>query len=152
MKIFISADHAGFELKNHLVTFLQQKGIEVVDKGPVELNPTDDYPDLISLVGQEISAQRPDELGIVIGYSGQGEALVSNKYKNVRAGVYYGGPIEIVTLLREHNNANVLSLSGHFLSKEEAEQAVETFVGTAFTGDERHVRRIEKITHLENNL
>jgi ribose 5-phosphate isomerase B len=149
MKLFISSDHAGYELKNHLVTYLKEKGIEVADLGPAELNPTDDYPDLISLVGKEISANRPDELGIVIGYSGQGEALVANKYQNVRAGVYYGGPIEIVKLLREHNNANVLSLSGHFLTKEQAQEAVDTFITTQFTNEERHVRRIDKISQLE---
>src|SRR5688500_7174547 len=125
MKLFISADHAGYELKSHLVTYLQSKGVDVVDMGPTEYNATDDYPDTIAPVGKEISENRPDELGIVIGLSGQGEGLVANKFKNVRSGVYYGGPMEIVKLLREHNNANVLSLSSKFLSKEEAEKAVD---------------------------
>lgn len=149
MKIFISSDHAGFELKAHLVSFLKMNGIDVVDLGPFELNPTDDYPDTIPPVAKEISAGRADELGIVIGHSGQGEALVANKFKNVRAGVYYGGPIEIVKLLREHNNANILSLGAHFTSKQEVETAVQIFLHTAFPGDERHVRRIEKIHNLE---
>ncbi|MDQ3014356.1 MAG: RpiB/LacA/LacB family sugar-phosphate isomerase [bacterium] len=149
MKIFISSDHAGFELKAHLVSFLQMSGDDVVDLGPTQLNVTDDYPDTIAPVAKEISAGRADEMGIVIGHSGQGEALVANKFKNVRAGIYYGGPIEILKLLREHNNANVLSLGAHFLSKEEAEVAVQTFLQTAFSGDERHVRRIEKVHDLE---
>lgn len=149
MKIYISSDHAGFELKAHLLAYLQSQGHEAVDLGPAEFDKQDDYPDTISPVPKEISAGRADEMGIVIGHSGQGEALVANKFKNVRAGVYYGGPIEILKLLREHNNANVLSLGAHFVSKEEAEAAVQTFLHTAFSGDERHVRRIEKIHNLE---
>ncbi len=152
MKIYIAADHAGFELKSHLVTYLQETGVDVMDLGPFEFNKMDDYPDIISLVAQEISANRPNELGIILGLSGQGEALVANKYPNVRAGVYYGGSLEIVKLLREHNDANVLSLSSKFLTPEEAEDAVDTFVETQFTGDERHIRRIEKITQLEKKL
>jgi ribose 5-phosphate isomerase B len=152
MKIFISADHAGFELKAHLVTYLQENGIETEDMGPFDFNPQDDYPDIISLVAQEISMNRPNEMGIVIGHSGQGEALVANKYNNVRAGVYYGGNKEIVKLLREHNDANVLSLSAKFLTNEEAEDAVNTFIETQFTGDERHVRRIAKIKDLEQKI
>jgi ribose 5-phosphate isomerase B len=148
MKICIASDHAGFELKNHLVAYLQEKGIEVNDLGPHEFNPQDDYPDFISLVGQKISTHS-EELGIVLGHSGQGEALVANKYQNVRAGVFYGGSLELVTLLREHNNANVLSLGAHFLTKEEAVAAVQLFIDTKFTDEERHVRRIEKIRNLE---
>jgi ribose 5-phosphate isomerase B len=152
MKIFISSDHAGYELKKHLVGYFQETGIDVVDLGPFEFNAQDDYPDYISLVGEEISAHRPNEIGVVIGHSGQGEALVANKYKNVRAGVYYGGPLEIVKLLREHNNANVLSLSAHFLTPEQAEDAVDTFVETIFTEEDRHMRRIQKIKKLEEKL
>src|SRR4051812_48173823 len=123
MKVYIASDHAGFELKQHLVNYMEENGIDVVDKGPFEFTPGDDYPDWISLVAREVS-ENPSVRGIVIGLSGQGEALVANKFKGVRAGVYYGGPIEIPQLLREHNNANVLSLSAKFLSKEQAERAV----------------------------
>src|SRR4051812_10564989 len=105
MNIYIASDHAGFELKQHLIEFLQAKKYSVIDKGPTEYNHDDDYPDYISLVGKEISAH-PDDFGIVIGLSGQGEGLVANKLSGVRAGVYYGGPMEIIKLLREHNNAN----------------------------------------------
>jgi ribose 5-phosphate isomerase B len=161
MKLYIASDHAGFELKQHLVSYLEEHGVEVVDKGPHSFTPGDDYPDWISLVGQEIS-ENPHALGVVIGLSGQGEALVANKFKRVRAGVYYGphfakaargegptDPYEIVRLLREHNNANVLSLGAKFVSKEDAERAVDIFIETQFSNDARHIRRIQKIFALE---
>jgi ribose 5-phosphate isomerase B len=151
MKVFIGSDHAGFELKEHLVHYLEENGIEVVDKGPHVFTAGDDYPDWISLVGEAISTE-PQARGVVIGLSGQGEAMVANKFKNVRAGVYYDGPIEIVKLLREHNDANVLSLGAKFVSKEQAERAVDLFIETQFSEDERHIRRIKKIHHLEHTL
>lgn len=148
MKLFIASDHAGFELKKHLVNYCEENGIEVVDKGPHAFVAGDDYPDWIALVGEEIR-DNPKARGIVIGLSGQGEAIVANKFKGVRAGVYYGGPIEIPQLLREHNNANVLSLGAKFLTNEQAERALDVFVETQFSDDERHVRRIKKITEIE---
>jgi ribose 5-phosphate isomerase B len=148
MKIYIASDHAGFELKQHLIEYLEGHGFEVVDKGPYELKKDDDYPDWIGLVGEEIS-EKPNERGIVIGYSGQGEAIVANKFLRVRAGVYAGGSMEIPKLLREHNDANILSLGAHFISKEEAERAVDIFIDTQFSNDERHIRRIKKILVLE---
>jgi ribose 5-phosphate isomerase B len=148
MKLYIASDHAGFDLKQHLVGYLEEQGIDVVDKGPKTFVAGDDYPDWISLVGQEIS-ENPGAIGVVIGLSGQGEALVANKFKGVRAGVYYGGQKEIPKLLREHNNANVLSLGAKFLSKAEAEEAVDIFINTQFSKDERHIRRINKILALE---
>ncbi|MCC2630486.1 MAG: ribose-5-phosphate isomerase ribose 5-phosphate isomerase [Candidatus Paceibacter sp.] len=149
MRLYIASDHAGFDLKQHLVSYLEEHGVEVVDKGPHSFTPGDDYPDWISLVGQEIS-ENPNARGVVIGLSGQGEALVANKFKRVRAGVYYGGPPEIPKLLREHNNANVLSLGAKFVSKEDAERAVDVFIETQFSEDARHIRRIQKITKIEN--
>lgn len=148
MKIYLASDHAGFELKEYLCGYLENHGFEVVDKGPYEFKEGDDYPDWISLVAEEVS-DHPDERGIVIGHSGQGEAIVANKFLHVRAGVYAGGPIEIVELLREHNDANILSLGAHFLNKEQAERAVDAFIDTQFSEEERHVRRIKKILTIE---
>ncbi|MBA3551042.1 RpiB/LacA/LacB family sugar-phosphate isomerase [Patescibacteria group bacterium] len=145
MKIYIGSDHAGFALKQHLVSYLAKKGNQVIDTGPQEFNKDDDYPDLISLVAKQVSQDLDGSVGIIIGHSGQGEALVANKFKGIRAGVYYGGPEEILTLLKEHNNANVLSLGAHFLTEHEAEKAVDVWLDTAFSAEERHVRRIEKI-------
>ncbi len=145
MKIYIGSDHAGFALKQHLVEYLSKKGNEVIDTGPKEFNKDDDYPDFIAPVGREVSRDLEHARGIVIGHSGQGEALVANKIKGIRAGVYYGGSEEILKLLRQHNNANVLSLGAHFLTEQEAEKAVDIWLTTEFSGEERHVRRIEKI-------
>ncbi len=148
MKIYISSDHAGFELKQHLVSYLEGNGFDVSDLGPKEYDQADDYPTLIVPVADAI-ARSASGVGIVIGLSGQGEALVANKVKGVRAGVYYGGPIEIIELLRQHNNANVLSLGSKFLTKKDAELAVDTFIQTQFSEEDRHIRRIEEIKKIE---
>ena len=150
MKIFLSSDHAGFELKNHLVNYLEENGIEAVDKGPHEFQAGDDYPDWISLVAQEISGDSSAK-GIVIGLSGEGEAIVANKFKNVRAIVYYGGNEEVLKLSREHNDANILSLGAKFLTPEQAEKAVDIWIETQFSNDPRHLRRIKKIEEIEKS-
>ncbi|MEK9167772.1 MAG: RpiB/LacA/LacB family sugar-phosphate isomerase [Patescibacteria group bacterium] len=147
MKIFIGSDHAGFELKEHLKNYLSGLGLEVADKGAHTLNPEDDYPDFIVPVAKAV-AENYDNKGIVIGGSGQGEAIAANKIAGIRAAVYYGGPMDIVTLSREHNDANILSLGARFLSKEEAEKAVRVWLGTPFSKDERHIRRIDKMNNL----
>lgn len=152
MKIYIASDHAGFELKNQLISYLEENGIAVFDKGPFEYKKDDDYPDWISLVAEEVGKNPNEARGIVIGMSGQGEALTANKFKNVRAGVLYKYDEEIVRLMREHNDVNVLSLGANFLSPEEAEKAVDIFIDTEFSNDERHVRRIKKITKIENEM
>lgn len=149
MNIYISSDHAGFELKQKIIAYLAQSGVVAIDKGPFEFKSDDDYPDWIAEVAKEVSADPVNARGIVIGSSGQGEAIVANKYKNVRAGVYYGGPEEILSLLREHNDSNILSLGAKFLTPEQAEKAVDIWVDTQFSGEERHVRRIKKISDLE---
>ena len=146
MKIYISSDHAGFALKAELVPFLLTCGFEVSDLGPSEYKHDDDYPDYISRVAAKISEHSHiDNKGIVIGSSGQGEAIVANRFPNVRAAVFYGGPKHIVTLSREHNDANILSLGASFLTSEEAKKAVLLWLDTEFSGEERHKRRIEKI-------
>lgn len=143
MKIFIGSDHAGFELKEKLVPFLKELGHEVVDKGAYSYDPQDDYPDFVKLVAEEISKD-PDARGIVIGKSGQGEAMACNRIRGVRAVVWYGGNREPLRLTRSHNDANVLSLGAGFIGEESLE-AVAMWLETPFSGDERHVRRIDKI-------
>ena len=144
MKIYIGSDHTGFEMKRELKAFLSGFGFEVHDCGPEKYNHDDDYPDYISIVAKHIS-EESDVKGIIIGYSGQGEAMVANRFKNIRCAVFYGGPKHVLTLSREHNDANILSLGANFLTTSDAKQAVELWLHTKFSGEERHERRIKKI-------
>lgn len=145
MKVFFATDHAGFELKNSLLDFVRDElGYEVEDLGAYEYNEEDDYPDFIK---KAVEGLRPstDDRAIILGGSGAGEAIVANRSKGVRAVVYYGGPLDIVRLSREHNDANVLSLGARFLNVEEAKTAVKLWLSTDFSDESRHTRRIQKI-------
>lgn len=144
MTIYLASDHAGYELKEALIPFLRERGLEVEDVGPVTLDPADDYPDYILPMAAKV-AQNKGSFGIGIGGSGQGEAIVANRVKGVRAAVYYGGDKKILTLSREHNDANVLSLGARFVSVDEAKEAVALWLATPFSNEERHVRRIQKL-------
>ncbi|MBX4215564.1 RpiB/LacA/LacB family sugar-phosphate isomerase [Candidatus Parcubacteria bacterium] len=143
MKIYIGSDHAGFELKGKLVSFLKEKGYEVADLGAHTYDGSDDYPDYIVPVVEAVTKDR-DAMGVVLGGSGQGEAMVGNRHAGVRTALYYGGNQDIVRLAREHNDANILSLGARFLSETEAMAAVLLFIQTEFSADERHRRRIAK--------
>ncbi len=145
MKIYIGSDHAGFELKEKLVPFLQNLGYEVEDKGAFSYNSQDDYPDLVKPVARAVANDPEKSRGIVLGGSGQGEDDAADKFDGIRSAVYYGGPLEIIKLSREHNDSNILSLGARFLSEEEAKEAVKLWLDTPFSGDERHVRRLEKL-------
>ncbi len=152
MKIYIASDHAGFALKAELVPFLTARGFEVFDCGPDEYVHDDDYPEYISRVAEKISEESyrglssvKKAVGIVIGWSGQGEAMVANRFHGVRCAVFYGGPKHVLTLSREHNNANVLSLGAHFLTSDDAKKAVLLWLSTDFSKEERHIRRIGEI-------
>lgn len=147
MKVYLASDHAGFELKSKLMDFVESLGYESIDKGAFTLDPLDDYPDFISLAAQEVSDDSSSR-AIILGGSGQGEAIVANRFTNVRAVVYYGGDEEIVKLSREHNDANILSLGARSLSDEDAKRAVKIWLEVPFTNDERHIRRIKKIESL----
>lgn len=144
MIIHIASDHAGFELKEALIPFLSELGFRIEDHGPMELNPEDDYPDYILPLAAKV-AQDKGDFGIIIGGSGQGEAMVANRIPGARAAVFYGGRTDIIRLSRNDNDANILSLGARFLSEEEAKKAVEIWLGTAFSNEERHIRRIKKI-------
>ncbi len=148
MKIYISSDHAGYLLKKDLVPFLLDNGYDVQDCGPKKYDHDDDYPDYISLVAKEVSND-PASMGIVLGFSGQGEAIVCNRFSNVRCAVFYGGNKHILTLSREHNDANILSLAAHFITTMEAKDAVLLWLKTNFSEEERHARRIKKIENYD---
>jgi ribose 5-phosphate isomerase B len=147
--IHIGADHAGFYLKEALVNYLRKLNYEVIDHGAHIYDEFDDYPDFIAPVGRAISDQPNGAKGIVIGGSGQGEAMVANQFPSVRAVVFYGNKIfqnsNIIKLSRQHNDANVLSLGARFLTTGEAKSAVKTWLETSFSGDYKHIRRIKKI-------
>jgi ribose 5-phosphate isomerase B len=155
MKIFFASDHAGFEMKGALMEFVKEFGFEVEDCGAYELNKDDDYPEFVKKAAQAVSEATDGSRAIVLGGSGQGEAIVANRFKNVRAVEYYGpssaeasvgkGNLEIIKLSREHNDANVLSLGARFLTLDEAKEAVKLWLATPFSEDERHKRRIEEI-------
>ncbi len=148
MKIYIASDHAGYELKEKLIDFLIiENGNEIIDKGAFKYNEKDDYPDFISKVAEKIS-ENPKAKGIILGGSGQGEAIMANRFEGVRAVVYYGGDEEIIKLSRQHNDANILSLGARFLSEDEAKNAVKKWLATDFSGEDRHIRRIKKIDNL----
>lgn len=152
MRIYLAADHAGFELKEKVKEFLQKEGDEVEDCGAHEFDKNDDYPDFISKAAEAVSKDPENVRAIIFGGSGQGEAILANKYKGVRAVVFYGGFRELIPLSREHNDSNVLSLGARFVKEDEALQAIKQWLTLPFPGDERHARRIEKINKIERDL
>ncbi len=161
MKIYIGGDHAGFELKEKLKEYLPELGLgyEIVDMGPFLFDKDDDYPDFVTKVAEKVVEDK-GSFGIVLGGTGQGEAMCANKTKGVRAVVFYGqmspkdkidvkgvesdDSFEIVQLAREHNNANIISIGTRFITEDEAKFAIELFLATKFSGEERHIRRINK--------
>jgi len=160
--ILIAADHAGFELKQELIPFLRDMGYEVKDFGANSFDAEDDYPDFMIPLAMEISESGGTKQGIMIGGSGQGEAIVANRLRHVRAAVFNGQfrpsdavlagtdrhvPLEVKTA-REHNDINVISLGARFISETEAKEAVKTFLTIPFSEDERHMRRLKKIDEL----
>ncbi len=149
MTIHFATDHAGFELKEVLLAYVRDElGYAVEDHGAFSYDAEDDYPDFIGKAAEAVSHDPEGALAIILGGSGQGEAMVANKYPHVRATVYYGGEPSIITLSREHNNANVLSLGARFLTAESAKEAIRVWLATAFTHEARHERRIEKLEQL----
>lgn len=143
MKIHLATDHAGFGHKESLKGYLLGHGYEIFDHGPEKLDENDDYPDFITPCAQAI-ANSEDDKAIIFGGSGEGEAMCANRLKGVRAVVYYGGSNEILTFSRDHNNANILSIGARFISAEEVHEAVNLWLNTEFSGEERHIRRLGK--------
>ncbi len=158
MKIFIGTAHAGYVLKEMLVCSFKEEGHEVIDKGAFEYDEHDDYPDFVIPVAEEVSKNPDNARGIIMGATGQGEAIAANKFPNVRAVVYYGesksvvdDESNIIVRSREHNNSNILSLGARFLTEEQMMNAVDLWLKTPYTGSERHVRRLAKIDNIKIN-
>ena len=143
MKIHLATDHAGLELKEKVKLYLSDLNYEVIDHGAYEYDALDDYPDFIFPCANAVSND-PESKGIILGGSGQGEAMAANRVKGVRAAVFYNGPDEIIKLSRQHNNANILSLGARFMSEEEMYKIIEVWLSTDFESG-RHQRRIEKL-------
>ena len=141
--IYLGTDHAGYTLKEAIKEHLIAKGHQVRDLGALNYDPEDDYPDLIFPVAESV-ARDPEGMGIILGGSGQGEAMAANRVPGVRATVYYDGPDEIVELSRTHNNANILSLGARFIETDRALQVIDRWLKVPFEGG-RHQRRIDKL-------
>ena len=162
MKVYFAADHAGYDIKNELLVFVRDElKCEVEDCGAFVNDPNDDYPAIIASAAQKLSVDAlagKDSRAIVAGASGQGEAIVANRFKGVRCALYYGEAgeqtdmsgkkLDMLSSSREHNNANALSLGLRFLTLEQAKEAVRQWLLTPFPGEERHARRIRGIDSL----
>ncbi len=159
MKVYFAADHAGFDLKNTLLNFVRgDLGLEVEDCGAFEKDQNDDYPEIIAAACRNLLrdiAEGLESRAIILGASGQGEAMAANRFRGVRAAVYYGAAggqtdaggqwFDMLGSVRGHNDANTLSLGAKFVTEEDAKNAVKTWLEAPFTGEERHIRRIDKL-------
>ncbi|GAB3814026.1 ribose-5-phosphate isomerase [Micromonospora zhanjiangensis] len=146
MRVYLGSDHAGFELKVHLTNHLAKQGYEVVDVGPHVFDPDDDYPAFCLHTGARVVADQ-GSLGVVIGGSGNGEQIAANKVAGVRAALAWN--VETAQLSREHNDANVVAVGARQHTLAEATELVEAFLGTRFSGNERHARRIAQVAEYE---
>ena len=150
-KIYLASDHAGFELKEKVKLYLNDSdfNFEIVDFGAHAHIDTDDYTEYMHKAGHDMSIDANSgykSVAIVFGGSGEGEAMVMNRYDNVRCTTYYGDNLEIIKLGRQHNDANALSVGARFVDCDECIKAVEIFLNTEFTRG-RHVFRVEQIDH-----
>jgi ribose 5-phosphate isomerase B len=146
MKVYLGADHAGFELKQHLVQWLLSAGHDVVDVGAAKYDAEDDYPTYCFDAASRVVAD-PGSLGVVIGGSGNGEQISANKVPGVRAALAWSE--ETAELARSHNDANVVGIGARMHTPDEAVAIVTAFLGTAFSGDARHMRRIAEVSAYE---
>ncbi|MBI1375916.1 MAG: ribose-5-phosphate isomerase [Frankiales bacterium] len=146
MRVHLAADHAGFELKAALADHLRSQGHEVVDHGADTYDAADDYPAFCIAAARAV-ADDPGSLGLVIGGSGNGEQIAANKVVGVRAALAWS--VETATLAREHNDANVAGLGARMHDRQTALDIVDAFVGTPFSQDPRHVRRIAQVSAYE---
>lgn len=146
MRVHIGSDHAGFELKAHLVTHLASLGHAVIDVGPPVYRPDDDYPAYCIATGLAVLAD-PGSLGIVIGGSGNGEQIAANKVPGIRAALAWS--VETATLGRQHNNAQVVAIGARMHTLDAATEIADTFVAEPFSEDPRHQRRIDIVAEYE---
>ncbi len=146
MRVHLGSDHAGFELKTAIVARLAELGHEAVDHGPAEYDAVDDYPPFV-LRAAEATAADPGSLGVVLGGSGNGEAIAANKVRGVRCALAWN--VETAQLGREHNDANVVSLGARMHDETTALTIFEAFLATDYSGEQRHTRRITMLSDYE---
>ena len=139
--VYLGTDHGGYKLKEEIKNWLVENNTQVEDLGAYSFDPEDDYPDFIIPVAQKVALD-PQSLGIVIGRSGNGEAITANKVKGIRAALCLNE--EMAKKAREHNNANIISLGADYISVDRAKKIVKVFIETVFTNEQRHIRRIKK--------
>jgi ribose 5-phosphate isomerase B len=147
MRVHLGSDHAGFELKQHLIDRLRELDYDVVDHGPVEYDPVDDYPPYVLRAAAAV-VNDAGSLGVVIGGSGNGEQIAANKVKGVRAALAWSD--ETASLARQHNDANVVSVGGRMHTLAEMTRFIGIFLRTDFTGEVRHARRIAMLADYES--
>jgi ribose 5-phosphate isomerase B len=147
VRVYLGSDHAGFELKAHLVAHLTSLGHEAIDVGPARYDPDDDYPAFCVETGRRVLAD-PGSLGIVIGGSGNGEQIAANKVPGIRAGLAWS--VQTATLTRQHNDARVAGIGARMHGLEEAAEIAAAFVATPFSGEARHQRRIDILAEYES--
>jgi ribose 5-phosphate isomerase B len=146
VRVYLGSDHAGFELKAHLVAHLTELGHEAIDVGPATYDAEDDYPPFCVEAARRTLAD-PGSLGVVLGGSGNGEQIAANKVPGIRCALAWS--IETATLGRQHNDAQVVAIGARMHSLEEAGEIVAAFVATSFSGEPRHQRRIDLVTRYE---
>ncbi|MDP3969216.1 MAG: ribose-5-phosphate isomerase [Nocardioides sp.] len=151
MRVHLGSDHAGLELKEHLLTHLTDAGHEVLDHGPFVYDALDDYPVFCLRAAEAVAEEFPEQgsLGVVIGGSGNGEQIAANKVRGVRAALVWSE--ETAVLAREHNDANVVSVGGRMHTVEEMARFVDAFLATPYSGEERHTRRIGMLSDYETS-
>lgn len=149
--IHLATDHAGLDHKDTVRDWLQGEGFSVTDFGSFLPNQKDDFPIFISQATRIVS-QYPHQAAIIFGGSGQGEAILANRFPNVRAAVYYGGPEEIVPLSRQHNDSNVLSIGARFVDIDTTKRVIWEWLHTPFNKDERYHRRNQQIAHITKQI
>lgn len=148
MRVHLGGDHAAYPVQRAVAEQLREQGHEVIDHGPLQLDPTDDYPVFVLRAALGV-ARDPGSLGVVFGGSGNGELIAANKVPGIRAA--FADSVALAVLAREHNDAQVISIGGRFTDIPTALAIVEAFVGTPFSEDPRHVRRVAMVSAFEQD-
>jgi len=146
--IHLATDHAGFEHKEAVRAWLVSEGFTIIDHGAYVYDNEDDFPLYIEQAGKAVLVGGQGHGGIIFGGSGQGEAMAANRIGGIRAGVYYGGNDEIVTLTRQHNNSNIFSIGARFISLNEVKRVIWLWLHTDFLGDKKYIRRNQQVDNI----